>query len=290
MSRPAAAGLGRSCAVDGDQRPPLTVATVLDTDGLRVDDVSCQVTSGCGEVEAADHVALVLVRHGTFTRVVDGIPHLLDATQAYAISPGEEQRYDHTHSRGDGSTSVRLTRDLLAVVRRDVERLPQTPWATSPEVDLEHRRLLAAARAGDDPGLVHELTLSLVGAALAQHDARPPVPGRPATVRARHVLVASVREALAADPALTLSDLANAHGVSPFHLSRSFRTATGHTVARHRTRLRVRSALERLDQGEQSLSRLAADTGFADQSHLHRAIRAETGHTPGQLRRLLARR
>jgi AraC-like DNA-binding protein len=53
-------------------------------------------------------------------------------------------------------------------------------------------------------------------------------------------------------------------------------------------RLRVRAALERLAGGERSLARLAADLGFADQSHLCRVIRSETGHTPSALRRALA--
>ena len=43
-------------------------------------------------------------------------------------------------------------------------------------------------------------------------------------------------------------------------------------------RLRARSALEQLAGGERDLARLAADLGFADQSHLCRVIRRETGH------------
>lgn len=289
MSRRPPAGLGRSCPVPDGPDQPLDVTTVLDTGQLRVNDVTCRVAAGSGEVDAAGHLAVVLVRAGLFTRVVDGASHVLDASQAYAINPGDEQRYDHTHSHGDVSTSIRIAPELLTVVRRDQERLPAVPWSTSPYADLEHRRLLAAARAGEDADLLHELTLGLLAAVLAQHDARPPAPGRPGTVRARRALVASVREAVAADPRLGLEDLAAAHAVSPFHLSRSFRAATGHTLSRHRTRLRVRAALERLGAGEQSLSRLAADTGFADQSHLNRAVRAETGHTPGDLRRALGR-
>jgi AraC-like DNA-binding protein len=53
-------------------------------------------------------------------------------------------------------------------------------------------------------------------------------------------------------------------------------------------RLRARAALERLAGGEPNLGRLAADLGFADQSHLCRVIRAETGRTPAALRRALA--
>ena len=53
-------------------------------------------------------------------------------------------------------------------------------------------------------------------------------------------------------------------------------------------RLRVRAALERLSGGERDLARLAAELGFADQSHLCRVVRAETGGTPSALRRAFA--
>jgi AraC-like DNA-binding protein len=85
----------------------------------------------------------------------------------------------------------------------------------------------------------------------------------------------------------SLLDLAQALAVSPHHLSRIFRQATGHTIARHRMRLRARSALERLGDGEHDLARLAADVGFADQGHLCRVIRSETGVTPSTLRKAL---
>jgi len=110
-------------------------------------------------------------------------------------------------------------------------------------------------------------------------------PGRAATARARRALVDDAREALAVDPDHSLADLAATLNVSATHLSRLLRAATGHTIARHRMRLRARAALDRLAGGEQQLARLAADLGFANQSHLCRVIRNETGHTPSSLRR-----
>jgi AraC-like DNA-binding protein len=53
-------------------------------------------------------------------------------------------------------------------------------------------------------------------------------------------------------------------------------------------RLRARAALERLAGGERDLARLAADTGFADQSHLCRVLGQETGQTPAALRAALS--
>jgi len=53
-------------------------------------------------------------------------------------------------------------------------------------------------------------------------------------------------------------------------------------------RLRVRAAMERLASGDRDLARLAAELGFADQSHLCRAVKSETQRTPSALRRLLS--
>jgi AraC-like DNA-binding protein len=159
---------------------------------------------------------------------------------------------------------------------------------SSPAVDLEHRLLLAASRRGEDAHELTERAILLTAAALEQADPGRVAAGRPGTVRERRGLVDAAHEALAADPDRSLPELAADLGVSPHHLSRIFRAAAGHTLARHRMRLRVRAALERLAGGERSLARLAADLGFADQSHLCRVIRSETGHTPSALRRALA--
>jgi AraC-like DNA-binding protein len=62
----------------------------------------------------------------------------------------------------------------------------------------------------------------------------------------------------------------------------------GVSLTRYRNRVRVGRALDRLAAGETSLAALAADLGFADQSHLSRTVRDQVGHTPAVLRRLLA--
>jgi AraC-like DNA-binding protein len=76
-----------------------------------------------------------------------------------------------------------------------------------------------------------------------------------------------------------------------------FRAQTGHTIARHRMRLRVRAALDRLGGGgahaaegggSVELARLAFELGFADQAHMTRVVRAETGATPSALRAALS--
>lgn len=268
--------------------PVLSAHRWLDHDGLAITDVVCRHPVGRGHADEAGHHAVVFVRRGSFVRNADGAHHLLDPTQAYCINPGEEQRYDHPGAGGDDCTSVQVAPALLASFWGGDPTLPADPLPTSPRIDLEHRLLLAAARRGDTEDELYERTLALTAAALEQIDPGRVASGRPATVRARRTLVDEVRQALAADPGRSLADLAATLDVSPSHLSRIFHAASGHTIALHRMRLRVRAALDRLERGERHLARLAADVGFVDQSHLCRVVRQETGRTPAALRRALS--
>jgi AraC-like DNA-binding protein len=202
--------------------------------------------------------------------------------------PGDEQRYDHPHTLGDDCTSLRVDPGLMASLWGGEPTLPAVPLASSPRVYLEHRLLLAAVCREEMPDALVEPAISFVASVLETAHAGRVASGRPSTGRARRALVDAARECLAADPDRSLPDLAATLRVSPHHLSRSFRAITGHTISRHRMRLRARAALERLAEGDHNLTRLAADLGFADHSHLCRVLRAEAGHTPSALRHALA--
>jgi AraC-like DNA-binding protein len=78
--------------------------------------------------------------------------------------------------------------------------------------------------------------------------------------------------------------------VSPFRLSRAFSREMGVPLTRYRNRVRVAQVLDRLEQGEDSLARLATDLGFADQAHLCRTTRQHLGQTRTALRHVLLRR
>jgi AraC-like DNA-binding protein len=267
----------------------LRTRTVFEHDGIEVSDVACRHESGRGEeVEHAGGHYLVFVRRGCFVRSADGEQAVLDPTLAYCMNPGEEQRYDHPHGRGDDCTTIRLPEDLVASLWGGDPALPSGPLPTAPDLDLAHRALLADAR--DDAAALAERALELTARALERRDARRVASGRPATARARGALADGAREALAESPHRSLPDLARLLAVSPHHLSRVFRAHTGHTIARHRMRLRAREALERLARGEDDLARLALDLGFADQPPMTRVLRAETGATPAALRREISGR
>jgi AraC-like DNA-binding protein len=262
---------------------------VLSRDGISIADVACRHEPARGHAtEQSGGHAIVFVRRGCFVRSAEGVESLLDPTVAYVANPGEEQRFDHPHAHGDDCTALNLAEDVVASLWGGDPLLPGGPLPTSPRIDLEHRLLLTAARRGDDPHALVERAIGLAAHALEQADPGRVAAGRPSTGRAPRSLADGVRELLAASPERPLPELARELAVSPHHLSRVFRGLTGHTISRHRMRLRARGALERLAGGERDLARLAADLGFADQSHLSRVVRGETGRTPAMLRGALA--
>jgi AraC-like DNA-binding protein len=257
--------------------------------GISVDDVACHHRQGRGEVELAQRHALVFVRRGHFTREADGAGAFFDPTTAYWMRPGQEQRFDHPTAHGDDCTAVLLDRTLVRQLWGEDVQFPDGVLNVTPELDLRHRVLLARATAGAEGEELYEQALMLARSVLESSDTRLVPYARASTARAHRELAESAREALAADPRRPLVEIASDLAVSPDHLGRIFHRHTGHTLARQRTRLRVRAALERIAAGEANLARLALDVGLTDQSHLTRVVRQETNDTPGRLRADLAR-
>ena len=95
--------------------------------------------------------------------------------------------------------------------------------------------------------------------------------------RAKDYLAAHV------DEQVELENLARAAGLSPFHLIRVFRKATGMTPHNWLIDRRVHMACNLLRAGL-SATHVAAQCGFSDQSHLTRVFKSRLGITPGRFR------
>ena len=83
------------------------------------------------------------------------------------------------------------------------------------------------------------------------------------------------------DRKITLEDAAEAAGLSKYHLLRSFKSFYGLSPHLFRTQKRIDAARTLIQKGF-SLSDVAAETGFTDQSHLTNQFKRYTGATPGQ--------
>jgi len=121
------------------------------------------------------------------------------------------------------------------------------------------------------------------GALLRRHARHPVTPQR---LGAERAVVQRVRQYLLADLAdnLSLDTLAMRVGMSPFHLLRVFRAATGQTPAAFRNQQRLIRAKALLRAGV-PITQVALATGFSDQSHFTNRFKRMVGVPPGEYRR-----
>lgn len=72
-------------------------------------------------------------------------------------------------------------------------------------------------------------------------------------------------------------------GVTPIHLTQTFKRSEGIPLYRYQTHLRLGRALHRLPEQE-DITNLAFELGFSSHSHFTAAFRSEFGMTPSQYR------
>jgi AraC family transcriptional regulator len=96
--------------------------------------------------------------------------------------------------------------------------------------------------------------------------------------RAREIL----HETALRVPALT--EVAREVGVHPVHLAHEFRKFYGESVGEYARRLRLEAACRQISRTNLSLSEIAADAGFYDQSHFSNTFKRHTGMTPAEFR------
>ncbi|WP_433301823.1 helix-turn-helix domain-containing protein [Actinoplanes sp. CA-030573] len=260
---------------------------LLESPVARVAAVRCPGGRAWSAEEEVSGAAVVLIRRGVFVRRADGRATLADVTAGYLQRRAELQQIAHP-AGGDLCTSVAVPDEMAdRLAHRHGDRVP-----VSAAADLAHRRLLAAHPA-DRADLVADLIAALLPESLPAPGPHPPgTPAASGSLLAPSGMVAAVDEVRAllhTDPNLDLTALGRAVGWSPWHLSRTFRRVTGCTLNAYRRRLRVRAALDELP-ASLDLAALALRMGFADQAHMTRAVREETGHTPGALRQALGPR
>ena len=85
---------------------------------------------------------------------------------------------------------------------------------------------------------------------------------------------------------VSVAQLARSVDVHPVYLARAFRARFGCAVTQYVRRLRVRAAAHRLACSSAPVCDVALAMGFADQAHLTRVFKRDTGVTPARFRRL----
>ena len=168
-------------------------------------------------------------------------------------------------------------------------------WAHSPTaLYLRQRALLARAASGDLDRLEgEEEAIEIVTAVIGGAYGMSARLTRTASAAARHRELAEAARAellRSVRSNSSVSELAGVIGTSAFHLCRVFSAYTGRTLHQYRTELRVRLALEQLEDpvAGTNLSAVAHDLGFCSHSHFVRVMRRSLGAAPSAVREALA--
>jgi AraC family transcriptional regulator len=198
---------------------------------------------------------------------------LCDAATAVFLTPEQPYRMRRPYA---------AQRSMLITVAGDLGPGGRSTFPLASHLKL--RRWMRAARGRQVDTLA--LEEGLLGLARDASPARATVPAR------SHRASEAAREYIASCPERddSLREIAAAVHVSPYHLARVFRRCTGQSLHGYRTRLRMTAALDRLQQGENDLSALAADLGYSSHSHFGAVFLRNFGASPGQLRTNLAAR
>ncbi|MFN7942537.1 MAG: AraC family transcriptional regulator [Thermoanaerobaculia bacterium] len=223
-------------------------------------------------------------------------PFVADPNLVTYYNRGQEYRRTAVDSRGDHCEwfAVEPAALAAAVDRFERRRRPERPFAfreAPSDAKAYLLQRLVVRHLGEETApdrlLVEEsverILERLMNVAYRRGSARDEPAARPA----RRHWVGEVSQAICErlDENLSLHDLARRCGVSAFYLCRAFRAETGDTIHRHRTRLRLRSALEWVTEDRGDLTDIALSFGFSSHSHFTDSFRREFGIPPSRLRR-----
>lgn len=210
-----------------------------------------------------------------------------DPNGTLLYAPGQEYRRKLLDPRGDDCLFVALGAEAVEELGLNVpeptseraSRIRESACSATVYMSLQLLRA-ELADAVDDPLVVDEELLTIVEGVLgsAPQVVDPGEAGR---------LVESVRSFLAVryrDP-LRLADVSEAVAVSPYHLHRRFRAATGWTIHSYQEQLRLREGLVRILDGATDLAAVAYDLGYSSHSHFTARFRKAFGMAPSMARR-----
>jgi AraC family transcriptional regulator len=225
-----------------------------------------------------EHAYFCMIRRGTYREEYGG-NHRCCGPLMLAFHPPEEVHAEHFGSEEVRSFNVEITADWL---RGTNARLPvvQPFDARGGPLGATMMRLLDEFERPDVSSslIVEGLTLELLGLGVRQKRAGRGVPHWLQRVRDQLVEQCTT--------SITLSALAVNEGVQPNYLASAFRRHFGCTVGAFVRRERVNLACQQLTNTEAPLADIALRTGFADQSHLTRTFKRQTGVTPAVYRKM----
>ncbi|HEX6100695.1 MAG TPA: helix-turn-helix domain-containing protein [Thermoanaerobaculia bacterium] len=221
-----------------------------------------------------DAAHFIFVTRGPYVTAAAGAPDVCTAPVLVYNPPGTTHR-DRFQRRGDGGFDGKFLSISVAPERWKsiAEAVPLAERAVTVHANaLAERLVRELTRWEPSSTLVAEaICLELTACVARMRDEKTPP---------RWLSVA--REMLR-DGAPSIGEIAQACGVHPVHLARTFRRFFGCSPGAYLRRARIERAAGML-RSRLSLAEVALRAGFADQSHMTHAFRAHLGVTPAALR------
>jgi AraC family transcriptional regulator len=226
-----------------------------------------------GHEETSPDPMIVILRRGSFRYHVGRRTVIADPNATMLFHPSEPYSISHPTDHGDDCIALRFAMDTVAEALGPASRAAHA-WLPSPPTQRAIQAAAADAVLAVDTIAREERALDV----LQLIGASKPL-ARTTNDAAR---IERVRERLAADPSAKLSLAAIARDVdlSPFHFARCFRVHTGTSLHQYQLSLRLGLAMTALRDGEDNLTRLGLDLGFASASHFSTAFRRAYGMSP----------
>jgi AraC-like DNA-binding protein len=233
-----------------------------------------------------DGFAIGVIERGVEAFRCRGHMQYAPAGSLVLVNPGEVHTGQSREADGFSYRMIYPGVQLLTDVARELTGRAQgipdfrSPVAEDPEIAARLRALHDALERPSSALERQSLLLATLAPLVARHtEARV----APRTERPEHAAVRRARDYLEAHPGenVSLEALARVADLSTFHLVRVFRREVGLPPHAWQLQVRIRRARELLLRGLPP-GQVAAELGFADQSHLTREFKRRVGVTPGR--------
>ena len=269
--------------------PPagVDVETLFRHAGILVSRWRCRVreAGGTSTIEHQWH-AIKFVHTGAFVaHLGEGTVHV-DSTRTLLAMPHSPYIVTRQFGPDVSGSAILVSPSLAAEITSQESATRLLHDAVTPRAILTQHLILRKIEERACPLVIAELGLTL--AADAFRDSSPMPRQQRTRLAGRRDAVAMAQAILAAnyEKPVRLEDIARAVGLSPYHLCRTFKRATGVHMHQYLNRLRLRAALERVAEPRLAFTEIAQDYGFSSPSHFAAAFRKEFRITPSEARRL----
>jgi AraC family transcriptional regulator len=227
-------------------------------------------------------------------------PFVADANTVTYYNKGQRYQRRRLSVRGDqcewfavapAAIAETLSAFEPAAIDRPNQPFPFRRGPSDPDSYFRQRMVFehVSSEATADRLFVEEAVMSILGDVTRLAYAHVEVPKPPGRHRVDIDTIEAARDVIARrfKENLSLTEIAHAVDASVFHLARTFRSRTGFSLHSYRNQLRLRAALEQLNDPSVDLTDIALDLGFSSHSHFTETFRRNFGKTPSAVRETL---